>query len=91
MYSPLRYRSIRRSKTRIPIYLNDASREIDFPDNVKGIEDRDAAAQLTNCEIQVDSTQLPSLEEGDYYWKDLMGCQVVNLEGYEMGKVFAIG
>ncbi len=42
---------------------------------VKGIEDRDAAAQLTNCEIQVDSTQLPSLEEGDYYWKDLMGCQ----------------
>jgi 16S rRNA processing protein RimM len=54
---------------------------------VKGIEDRDAAAQLTNCEIQVDSTQLPSLEEGDYYWKDLMGCQVVNLEGYEMGKV----
>ncbi|WP_286882348.1 ribosome maturation factor RimM, partial [Pantoea sp. UBA5037] len=38
---------------------------------VKGVDDRDAAAQLTNCEIQVDSTQLPSLEEGDYYWKDL--------------------
>lgn len=54
---------------------------------VKGIDDRDAAAQLTNCEITVDSTQLPALEEGDYYWKDLMGCKVVNLDGYEMGKV----
>ncbi|WP_414716491.1 ribosome maturation factor RimM [Tatumella sp. UBA2305] len=54
---------------------------------VKGIDDRDAAAQLTNCEILVDSTQLPTLEEGDYYWKDLIGCQVVNVDGYGMGKV----
>ena len=54
---------------------------------VKGIDDRDAAAQLTNCEIQVDSTQLPALDNGEYYWKDLMGCKVVNVEGYELGKV----
>lgn len=54
---------------------------------VKGIDDRDAAAQLTNCEILVDSTQLPTLEDGDYYWKDLIGCQVVNVDGYGMGKV----
>ncbi|MER2891372.1 ribosome maturation factor RimM, partial [Escherichia coli] len=27
------------------------------------------------------------LEEGDYYWKDLMGCQVVTTEGYSLGKV----
>ena len=38
---------------------------------VKGIEDRDAAAQLTNCEIQVDSTQLPSLEEATTTGKTL--------------------
>lgn len=41
---------------------------------VKGIDDRDAAGLLTNCEIVVDSTQLPQLDNGDYYWKDLMGC-----------------
>ena len=35
----------------------------------------------------VDSSQLPQLEEGDYYWKDLMGCQVVTTEGYDLGKV----
>ena len=54
---------------------------------LKGVEDRDAANLLTNCEIVVDSTQLPKLEEGDYYWKDLMGCQVVTTEGYDLGKV----
>ena len=54
---------------------------------VKGIDDRDAASLLTNCEIVVDSEQLPELDNGEYYWKDLMGCQVVTTEGYEMGKV----
>lgn len=54
---------------------------------IKGIQDRFAASQLTNCQITVDSKQLLSLEEGDYYWNDLIGCQVVNLEYYEMGKV----
>lgn len=54
---------------------------------LKGIDDRNAANLLTNCEIVVDSSQLPKLEEGDYYWKDLMGCQVVTTEGYGLGKV----
>jgi 16S rRNA processing protein RimM len=54
---------------------------------IKGMEDREAAALLTNCEIVVDSTQLPPLDAGDYYWKDLMGCQVVTTTGYQLGSV----
>ncbi|TKI08900.1 ribosome maturation factor RimM [Martelella alba] len=54
---------------------------------IKGMEDREAASLLTNCEIVVDSTQLPPLDEGDYYWKDLIGCQVVNTAGYRLGAV----
>jgi len=54
---------------------------------VKGVDDRDAANLLTNCEIVVDSKQLPVLEDGDYYWKDLFGCQVVTTSGYELGKI----
>ncbi len=54
---------------------------------VKGVDDRDAAALLTHCEIIVDSDRLPVLEEGDYYWKDLIGCQVISTKGYELGKV----
>ncbi|MDR0807177.1 MAG: ribosome maturation factor RimM [Enterobacteriaceae bacterium] len=54
---------------------------------LKGVDDREVANGLTNCEIAVDSAQLPALEEGDYYWKDLLGCQVVTTSGYELGKV----
>ena len=35
----------------------------------------------------VDLSVFPELEEGDYYWHDLIGCSVVNLEGYTMGTV----
>jgi 16S rRNA processing protein RimM len=51
---------------------------------VKGVDDRDAANLLTNREIVVDSSQLPDLGEGDYYWKDLFGCHVVTSTGYEV-------
>lgn len=54
---------------------------------VSDIEDREAAALLTNCEIVVDSAQLPALDAGDYYWKDLMGCQVVTTAGYQLGEI----
>ena len=42
---------------------------------------------LANVEIGVDLSVFPELEEGDYYWHDLIGCSVVNLEGYTMGTV----
>ena len=50
-------------------------------------DDREAAQLLTNAEIGVDLSVFPELEEGDYYWHDLIGCSVVNLEGYTMGVV----
>ncbi|CDL81391.1 ribosome maturation factor RimM [Xenorhabdus cabanillasii] len=54
---------------------------------IKGVDDREAANLLTNCELVVDSSKLPELEAGDYYWKDLMGCQVINTAGYNLGTV----
>lgn len=54
---------------------------------LKGIDDRESAQTLANIEIGVDLSQLPTLEEGDYYWHDLIGCTVVNLDGYNMGTV----
>ncbi|WP_340612022.1 ribosome maturation factor RimM [Xenorhabdus bharatensis] len=54
---------------------------------IKGIDDRDAANLFTNSEVVVDSSQLPALEDGDYYWKDLTGCQVINTAGYNLGTV----
>lgn len=54
---------------------------------LKNIDDREAAQILTNVEIGVDLSVFPRLEEGDYYWHDLIGCNVINLEGYAMGVV----
>lgn len=52
-----------------------------------GVDDREAAQLLANVEIGVDLNCFPELVDGDYYWHDLIGCQVVNLDGYVMGMV----
>ncbi|MDU8925216.1 ribosome maturation factor RimM [Pasteurellaceae bacterium LIM206] len=54
---------------------------------LKNINDREIAQTLANTEIGVDFSVFPALEEGDYYWHDLIGCTVVNLQGYQMGTV----
>lgn len=54
---------------------------------LKHVDDREAAQALANIEIGVDLSVFPELEEGDYYWHDLIGCNVVNLQGYLMGSV----
>lgn len=53
---------------------------------LKNIDDRDKAQALTNSEIGVSKTSFPELKEG-FYWLDLIGCKVVNLQGYDMGTV----
>lgn len=53
---------------------------------LKNIDDRDVAQTLTNVEIGVSADNFPELEEG-YYWHDLIGCQVLNLQGYQLGVV----
>lgn len=54
---------------------------------LKGIDDRDQANSLTNIEIYVNGEALPALDEGDFYWKDLIGCRVTNTAGYDFGVV----
>ncbi len=52
-----------------------------------GIEDRDAASQLVGADIAIERAQLPKPGRGEYYWADLEGLRVVNLEGVELGTV----
>ncbi|WP_255306396.1 ribosome maturation factor RimM [Gilliamella sp. wkB112] len=52
-----------------------------------GIDDRDQANALTNAEVYVDAQKLPQLDNGDFYWKDLIGCQVKTISGYNLGQV----
>lgn len=60
----------------------------------EGVEDRDLAATLVGAEIFVDRAQLPAPAAGEYYWVDLEGLRVENLDGVDLGRVdrvFATG
>lgn len=52
-----------------------------------GIDDREAAFALRGQEISLARSDLPSPEEGEYYWSDLIGLRVINRQGVELGKV----
>lgn len=54
---------------------------------LQGVDDCEAASAMVNCNIVVDADRLPQLQQGEYYWKDLLGCQVVTTSGYDLGKV----
>ncbi|HTM22577.1 MAG TPA: ribosome maturation factor RimM [Kofleriaceae bacterium] len=52
-----------------------------------GVADRDAAEALAGAEVWVERAQLPPPAPGEYYWVDLEGLEVVNLEGVVLGRV----
>ncbi len=52
-----------------------------------GYDDRDAAAKLIGATIQVPRSALPKPRRGEYYWSDLEGLAVVNVDGVDFGKV----
>jgi 16S rRNA processing protein RimM len=57
---------------------------------LRGIDTPEQAAALAQDEIRVDRTCLPASEPGHYYWHDLVGLEVVNLEGHSYGRVAAL-
>jgi len=52
-----------------------------------GVADRDQALALKGCEIAVERASLPAAQEGEYYWSDLVGLNVVNLRGEAFGTI----
>jgi 16S rRNA processing protein RimM len=52
-----------------------------------GVEDRDQAQALRGAEVCVPRSELPPRDDKDFYRADLIGCEVVNLEGLGLGVV----
>ena len=48
---------------------------------------REQASALVGADIGVPLEQLPALPQGEYYWAELEGLRVVNLEGLTLGVV----
>jgi 16S rRNA processing protein RimM len=54
---------------------------------LEGVDDRDAAMQLSGALIAISPDQLQALSEDEFYWRDLIGLRVINREGIELGSV----
>jgi len=52
-----------------------------------GVEDRDHAQALRGAQVCVLRSELPQRDDKDFYRADLIGCEVVNLEGTGLGTV----
>lgn len=52
-----------------------------------GVNDREAAAALSHCEVSVPRGELPPAGERQYYRADLVGLEVVATDGRPLGRV----
>jgi 16S rRNA processing protein RimM len=54
------------------------------------IDDRNAAEALRGYEIYVPRSAFPRTPDGEYYWVDLIGLDVVNRESQALGRVIGL-
>jgi 16S rRNA processing protein RimM len=61
---------------------------------LSGVTHRSQAEALIGGELWIDRATLPALAEGTYYWADLIGLDVVSVDGRHLGRlesIFATG
>lgn len=54
---------------------------------LEGVEDIDTANALVGCRVLVPSDKLEKLPEGEYYWRDILGLDVVTEDGEILGRI----
>lgn len=54
---------------------------------LQGLSSREAAEWLTRAEIGLSRQDLPEPEDDEHYWTDLIGLEVINLQGEPLGQV----
>jgi 16S rRNA processing protein RimM len=58
--------------------------------HLQGVESRDLAEKFKGRRIYVPRSRFPQAGKDEYYWVDLVGCRVVNLQGVTLGDVSAV-
>jgi 16S rRNA processing protein RimM len=54
---------------------------------LENVTDRDQVLPLIGAELAIKNTQLKPTAKGEFYWSDLVGLTVVNLQDREFGQV----
>ena len=52
-----------------------------------GLDRREQAEDVVGKEVAIDRSQLATLSEGEYYWNELIGLSVYNLQEVYLGQV----
>jgi 16S rRNA processing protein RimM len=67
--------------------LDGQVRSRDIVARLEGCDDRDSAVALRNAEISVPADALPEPADDEWYWHELIGLQVVAVDGTELGRI----
>jgi len=59
----------------------------DIVAQLMGVADREAAEALKGAKVQVSRSHFPALADDEFYWVDLIGMAVDNLQGEPLGTV----
>ena len=55
--------------------------------SLEGVADREQAQDMVGAKIFIRKSQLPALRQGDYYWSQLCGLEVISTEGQDFGVI----
>ncbi len=58
-----------------------------FIGHLQGVDDRDEAKRLVGADIAVEQSEFPALVPGEYYWSQLQGLEVFQINGTFVGIV----
>ena len=55
--------------------------------HIKGIDNREDSQKFIGRDIYINKEQLPELTQGEYYWHELIGFDVINKDEEQLGTV----
>jgi 16S rRNA processing protein RimM len=58
--------------------------------DLEGVKNRESSDVLIGCYIFAPSLALKKLPEGEYYWHDIIGLEVITDEGLSLGRIEAV-
>ncbi|MDO8724135.1 MAG: ribosome maturation factor RimM [Syntrophales bacterium] len=58
--------------------------------DLEGVDNIDAAQPLVGSKVMVPADKMKGLSEGEYYWRDIIGLEVVTEDGHCLGKIEGI-
>ena len=57
---------------------------------LEGIEDKDAASMIVGSSVWMPSERMKKLPDGEYYWHEIIGLEVITQEGRILGRIESV-